>query len=136
LGEDFLRDRDASDRNRHLNYGYAVLRAIVARAICAAGLHPALGIHHHNRYDPFCLASDLMEPFRPLVDEAVARMAGEEDGGGELTSQEKRRLLEALTGRVQVRGESRTLFDAAARCAQSLAAVVEGKRQKLILPEI
>jgi len=57
----FRRDRDADDQNRHLNYGYAVLRAIVARAICAAGLHPSLGLHHHNRYDTFPLASDVME---------------------------------------------------------------------------
>ena len=69
---DFRRHRENEDQNILLNYGYAVLRAIIARAICAAGLHPSLGIHHHNRYNAFCLADDLMEPFRPAVDHAVA----------------------------------------------------------------
>ena len=63
--DDFRRDHERGDQNRLLNYGYTVLRAIVARAICAAGLHPALGLHHHNQYSAFCLADDLMEPFRP-----------------------------------------------------------------------
>ncbi|MGH9467240.1 MAG: type II CRISPR-associated endonuclease Cas1, partial [Terriglobales bacterium] len=67
----FRRGREGPDQNSHLNYGYAVLRAVVARALCGAGLHPSLGLQHHNRYDPFCLANDLMEPFRPIVDRAV-----------------------------------------------------------------
>ncbi|MBE7559701.1 type II CRISPR-associated endonuclease Cas1 [bacterium] len=71
FGESFRRNREAADQNRLLNYGYAVLRATVARAVCAAGLHPALGLHHHNKYSGFPLADDLMEPFRPLVDRAV-----------------------------------------------------------------
>ena len=69
----FRRDRDAQDQNRFLNYGYAVLRAIVVRAVCGAGLHPSLGLHHHNRYDAFRLADDLVEPFRPSVDRVVVR---------------------------------------------------------------
>lgn len=63
--EPFRRDPEAEGLNSCLNYGYAVLRAAVARALCGAGLHPSLGLHHHNRYDPFCLADDFMEPFRP-----------------------------------------------------------------------
>ena len=70
----FRRDPEGEGLNLWLNYGYAVLRAIVARALCASGLHPSLGVHHHNRYDTFCLADDLMEPFRPLVDRVVARL--------------------------------------------------------------
>jgi len=73
-GEPFRRDPEGEGINVHLNYGYAVLRAIVARALCASGLHPSLGVHHHNRYDTFCLADDLMEPFRPLVDRVVGRL--------------------------------------------------------------
>lgn len=65
------RDRKADDANRLLNYGYTILYASMARAICSAGLHPTMGIHHHNQYNSFCLASDLMEPFRTVVDEAV-----------------------------------------------------------------
>ncbi|HJT36296.1 MAG TPA: type II CRISPR-associated endonuclease Cas1, partial [Pirellulales bacterium] len=72
--ESFRRQWEAGDQNRLLNYGYAVLRAIVARALCAAGLHPTLGLHHHNQYSAFCLADDLMEPFRPVVDIVVARL--------------------------------------------------------------
>ena len=88
LGEPFRRDPEGEGINVHLNYGYAVLRAIVARALCAAGLHPSLGVHHHNRYDTFCLADDLMEPFRPLVDRVVARLrrsslpSSDEEGEG------------------------------------------------------
>lgn len=68
----FRRRRDGGSPNALLNYGYAVLRAAVARSLCASGLHPSLGLHHRNRYNPFCLADDLMEPFRPVVDAIVA----------------------------------------------------------------
>jgi CRISPR-associated protein Cas1 len=67
----FRRGSDKPDQNRHLDYGYTVLRAAVARALCAAGLHPSIGLRHKNRYDAFCLAADVMEPFRPLVDRRV-----------------------------------------------------------------
>lgn len=73
----FKRDRDAVDQNRYLNYGYAILRALTARSLCAAGLHPSLGIHHSNRYNAYCLADDFMEPFRPFVDLRVYRLVGE-----------------------------------------------------------
>jgi len=133
---EFRRDRNADDCNRHLNYGYAVLRAIVARAICAAGLHPSLGLHHHNRYDTFALASDLMEPFRPLVDSAVARFAEETGAVAALDKKAKGALLEPLTGRLRFEGDERTLFDVAARTAWSLAQVYAGRRKGLVLPEI
>jgi CRISPR-associated endonuclease Cas1 subtype II len=87
-GKSFRRDPKGEGINVHLNYGYAVLRAIVARALCASGLHPSLGVHHHNRYDTFCLADDLMEPFRPLVDRVVAGLhrsqfpSSDQEGGG------------------------------------------------------
>lgn len=71
FGKDFRRDQKAEGTNSLLNYGYALLRASVARAICGTGLHPALGVHHHNQYNPMCLADDLMEPFRPVVDRRV-----------------------------------------------------------------
>jgi len=75
FGDTFRRDRDLSGINMLLNYGYAVLRAAVARALCGSGLNPALGIHHHNQYDSLCLADDLMEPLRPAVDSVVHRLA-------------------------------------------------------------
>ena len=74
FGKDFRRDQKAEGTNSLLNYGYALLRASVARAICGTGLHPALGIHHHNQYNPMCLADDLMEPFRPIVDRKVYKL--------------------------------------------------------------
>ncbi len=77
FGEDFIRDRDCPGTNRLLNYGYAVLRAAVARALVGAGLHPAFGVNHHNQYDAFTLADDAMEPLRPIVDLAVLAAARE-----------------------------------------------------------
>ena len=92
----FLRDRDAPDQNACLNYGYAILRASVARAIVGTGLHPALGVHHRNQYNPFALADDFMEPFRPLVDECVLGLAAEfgVENLWPLDPALKRRLLE------------------------------------------
>jgi CRISPR-associated protein Cas1 len=131
----FRRNRDAQDQNRLLNYGYAILRAIVARAIAAAGLHPSLGLHHHNRYNSFCLADDLMEPFRPKVDGAVWGIVVKSGPAATLDRATKAALLQAITGRVTVQGESRTVFDAASIAASSLVAVLEKRAKRLILPE-
>jgi len=131
----FRRNREADDQNRLLNYGYAVLRAIVARAICAAGLHPSLGLHHHNRYDAFCLAEDLMEPLRPIVDGAVARWVEAHGPSAPLDRDTKAALINALLGRFAVEGESRTLFEIVSRTASSLAAVFAGERKDLLLPD-
>jgi CRISP-associated protein Cas1 len=132
--DEFRRDPEGEGINPHLNYGYAILRAIVARALCAAGLHPSLGVHHHNRYDAFCLADDLMEPFRPLVDRVVARLRDGRGSNPPLDKEAKRILLEGLLGRFAAEGESRTLFDWASRAASSLAAVIEGREEKLNMP--
>jgi CRISPR-associated protein Cas1 len=134
--EKFRRDRDKDDQNRQLNYGYAVLRAIVARAICGAGLHPSMGVHHHNRYDTFCLADDLMEPFRPLVDRAVVKLVNERGKECPMDKECKAALINPLLTRFDLEGEQRTLFDIAARSASSLAQVFLGKAQKLALPEL
>lgn len=132
--ENFRRDREAEDLNRHLNYGYAVLRAIVARAVCAVGLHPSFGLHHHNRYDSFCLADDLMEPFRPLVDRAVCAIRDRRGDAAAFDRDAKRELLAAILGRFDYEGESRTLFDWISRMASSLASVVEGTGARLQIP--
>ncbi|HUT56024.1 MAG TPA: type II CRISPR-associated endonuclease Cas1 [bacterium] len=133
--EKFRRDRDKDDQNRMLNYGYAVLRAIVARAICGAGLHPSIGVHHHNRYDTFCLADDLMEPFRPLVDRAVVKLVTERGKVCPMDKEAKAALINPLLERFELEGEQRTLFDISARAASSLAQVFLGKTTKLLLPE-
>ena len=131
----FRRNREAEDQNRLLNYGYAVLRALTARAICSVGLHPALGMHHHNRYDSFALASDLMEPFRPLVDETVARIVFEQGANIVLGRDVKRAIIGGITGLIEVDGETRTIFSVLAKTASSLAAVYAGERKRMFLPE-
>ncbi|QDT63565.1 type II CRISPR-associated endonuclease Cas1 [Calycomorphotria hydatis] len=130
----FRRDRDRNDQNRLLNYGYAVLRAITARAICAVGLHPSVGLHHKNRYNAFCLADDLMEPFRPVVDLVVARHV---EGGGdtELDSQSRQLLIGSLLGRCIVEGKQLTLFDSLAELSSSLVRVIDAGSGSLTLPE-
>jgi len=134
--ERFKRDRDAPDQNRHLNYGYAVLRAIICRAVCASGLHPSIGIHHHNRYDSFRLASDVMEPFRPAVDRAVVAWMRDNDPLGPMDKKVKEHLIRAMIDKYSFEGEERTLFDISVKTSQSLAGVYEGKRKGLVLPDI
>lgn len=136
LGESFRRSAEAEGANPLLNYGYAVLRATVARALCAAGLHPTFGLHHRNRYDTFCLADDLMEPFRPLVDRVVTALMSERGERVELDRDAKRALVEPLLGRFSSSGESRTLFDWVARTAFSLAAVIDGSAGRIEIPEL
>ncbi|MES9995973.1 type II CRISPR-associated endonuclease Cas1 [Desulfovibrio aminophilus] len=133
---DFRRDPDAEGVNGLLNYAYAILRAGMARAICGAGLHPSLGLHHHNRYDAYCLASDLMEPFRPLADRVVADLTRERGMDAALDAKIKRLLLGALTSRHRVAGERRTIFDLMGGLASSLAEVVMGRRSGLRLPDV
>jgi CRISPR-associated protein Cas1 len=130
----FRRRFDAPDANRFLNYGYAVLRAVVGRAICAAGLHPSLGLHHHNRYNPFCLADDLMEPYRPLVDAAVVEHVGCFGQDAPLDSSGKQALLGAILKRYRADGEVRTLFDIVSRTAVSLARVFLRQSRELEYP--
>lgn len=135
---DFRRDPDSTDGiNCRLNYGYAILRSIVSRAICAAGLHPSLGLHHHNRYNPFCLADDLMEPLRPLVDYHIGLCADKSSlEGGRLGPEQKREIIEPLLGKFRFGNTRRTIFDIAARMATSLVKVFEGRAEKLSIPEL
>lgn len=95
LGPDFSRDRMAGGANALLNYGYTVLRAVVSRAVCAAGLHPTIGVFHANRANAFALSDDLMEPYRPFVDRIVREMIA--DGNVEVTSTAKRELTAITT---------------------------------------
>jgi CRISPR-associated protein Cas1 len=123
------------DQNRHLDYGYTVLRAGVARALCAAGLHPSIGLRHHNRYDPFCLAADLMEPFRPLIDRRVATWIAHNSPSEPLDGVAKKWLIESVTMRYLVNREERVLSDILFRVACSLAGVLAGRGERLELPE-
>ncbi|HEX5434362.1 MAG TPA: type II CRISPR-associated endonuclease Cas1 [Candidatus Angelobacter sp.] len=133
-GKPFRRGSDEIDQNRHLDYGYTVLRAAVARAICAAGLHPSIGLQHSNRYDPFCLAADVMEPFRPLIDRRVAQWTAREDAAAPLDSRTKNWLIGAVTARYVYEREERTLFDILLRVANSLARCIGAEQRDPDLP--
>lgn len=119
MGPDFRRDRDEAGANALLNYGYAVMRASVARAVVAAGLHPTIGIHHANRGNAFALADDLVEPFRPLVDALVASMV--QEGIAVLDPPAKRRFARLIAFDLRIEGEASPVSMAAVRLAQSLA---------------
>lgn len=118
----FRRDPESDGLNALLNYGYAILRACMARSLCAAGLHPGLGVQHSSRSNPFCLADDFLEPFRPLADAAVCRLA--DKGCSTIDSESKRVLLETLTADVTMKGEVGPTSVAMQKIANSYAEVV------------
>ncbi len=133
---EFLRKTEGPPPNTHLNYGYAILRSMIGRAICAAGLHPSIGIHHHNRYNSFPLADDLMEPLRPLVDWTVVQICAFHGFDAPLEKETKHDLASALTGRVEFGGELRTVSDACFHLASELAQVFLNLRRTLTLPKV
>ncbi|HMS17230.1 MAG TPA: type II CRISPR-associated endonuclease Cas1 [Planctomycetota bacterium] len=130
----FRRDRAAPGINALLNYGYAVLRAIVARALCASGLHPSIGIHHHNRSSGYPLADDVMEPLRPLVDRVVVDLADQGGPDAPIDKSSKRALLEALQYKYLWEDERRSVFDISARMSSSLAQALLGSSKELGWP--
>lgn len=131
MGPDFRRDRDAEGANALLNYGYAVMRATVARAVIAAGLHPSIGLHHKSGVNSFALADDLVEPFRPLVDVMVRRMVGE--GVDAVTPEAKRALAHLIGADVRLEGAISPVSVAAQRLAVSLAKSFEFGKPLLTL---
>lgn len=133
MGEDFRRDRDASGANAMLNYGYTVLRAGVARAVTAAGLHPSLGLHHSNRNNPMCLVDDLMEPFRPVVDYVVSRL--QTTGATNVTPETKSMLAQVLAFDMATEQGTTPVSTCAERLAFSLAQSYESGKPALILPQ-
>jgi CRISPR-associated protein Cas1 len=133
LGESFRRDSDGRDgANAMLNYGYAILRAATARATVAAGLHPSIGIHHRNQYNALCLVDDLMEPFRPLVDGAVARLVA---AGAERVDRETKKQLAGVVALDMRTNEGTTpVATCLMRLAVSLAQAFESGEANLDLP--
>lgn len=129
----FRRDRFGEGPNPLLNYGYAVLRAAIARALVGAGLLPALGLKHSNRSNAFCLADDLIEPLRPLVDRRVKELHDAERN--ELDQQTKAALLELLTLEVRCGDATGPLMVALHRMVASLVRCFEGKSSRLEFPE-
>lgn len=134
FGNDFYRDRGRPGTNAMLNYGYAVLRALVARALTGAGLHPALGIHHHNRYNPYALADDAMEPLRPLVDALVANYLSREEEPETLTPAIKRYLVKVSVLPVIFAENERNMLDALELYAASLRRGICEEARKINLP--
>lgn len=132
----FTRDRKGVPPNNLLNYGYAILRAITARALVSSGLLPTLGIHHHNRYNAYCLADDIMEPYRPYVDKLVVKLFDNGDTSDEITTDIKRELLSIPALDVVINGQRSPLMIAATQTTASLAKCFNGELRKIIYPEI
>lgn len=133
MGTEFRRDREAPDINGLLNYGYTVMRSLVARSVVAAGLHPSIGIHHANRGNAFALADDLVEPFRPLVDLLAVKLA--EKGLSDVGPETKRAVAGLIALDLPGPDGVTTVSMAAQRLAQSLARAFEtGEASALVLP--
>ena len=132
--DDFTRERDGCFPNNLLNYGYAILRGIVARALVSSGLLPTLGIHHHNRYNAYCLADDIMEPYRPYVDKVVCEIINERGMGLDLTKEIKSKLLIIPTIDVVINGKKSPLMVAVSQTTASLYQCFSGELRKIAYP--
>lgn len=132
----FTRDRDGVPPNNLLNYGYAILRAIVARALVGSGLLPTLGIHHHNRYNAYCLADDIMEPYRPYVDDLVLKIIRSGVDYQDITKEMKMRLLTIPTLEVNIAGKRSPLMVAASQTTASLYKCFAGESRRILYPEL
>lgn len=134
--ENFTRGREENPPNNLLNYGYAILRAVIARSLVASGLLPTLGIHHHNRYNAYCLADDIMEPYRPFVDELVFLIVDSGEDYTELTTSLKSKLLQIPTIDVMMGKQKSPLMIAVGQTTASLNQCFEGKLRKIKYPEL
>ena len=137
FGSKFTRDRNGESPNHALNYGYTILRAATARAISGSGLLPTIGVFHRNKYNSFCLADDVMEPYRPFVDRIVISMYKENRlEAKKLVKEIKVELLGILTEDVLINGELRPLMNALTATTSSLAHSFSTGKAKLKLPNI
>ena len=134
FGADFVRDRTLPGVNALLNYGYTILRAAVSRAIVSSGLFPAIGIFHHNRSNAFPLADDLMEPYRPFVDEAVYDLLMQ--GSMELTKDTKAKLIMVLYADTEFENVNRPLSAGLSMTTSSLVRCYAKDCLKLSLPSL
>ncbi len=132
----FTRGREGEPPNNLLNYGYAILRAVVARALVTSGMLPTLGIHHHNRYNAYCLADDIMEPYRPYIDEMVFDLIKKEGmPPAELDKKWKAYMLTVPTIDVKIGGRRSPLMVAVAQTTASLYKCFSGELRKISYPE-
>ncbi|MEN9303887.1 MAG: hypothetical protein RL264_2316 [Bacteroidota bacterium] len=134
-GGDFVRSREKETPNAQLNYGYAILRSIVARSLTASGLLPTFGIHHKNKYNAYCLADDIMEPFRPYVDWMVLHLENIKENDEGLTKVHKIKLLELPQLDVMINDLKRPLFHAVGMTTASLYKCYSGEQRKIAYPD-
>lgn len=132
--ENFKRGREEDDQNNLLNYGYAILRAIVARSLVASGCLPTFGIHHKNKYNAYCLADDIMEPYRPFVDLLVFEIVETGVDLSELTTNIKKELLQIAAIDVEINGKTSPLMIGVQRTTSSLASCFAGETRKILYP--
>lgn len=130
----FRRDREGVPPNNLLNYGYAILRAVVARSLVGSGLLPTLGIHHHNRYNAYCLADDIMEPYRPYVDKLVAEIVDSGADISSLTTELKGKLLTIPILDVVINGRRSPLMVGVGMTTASLYKCYSGEIRKIAYP--
>ena len=133
--KDFTRERDGIPPNNLLNYGYAILRAVVARGLVSSGMLPTLGIHHHNRYNAYCLADDIMEPYRPYVDELVVDIIKNGEDITELSRDIKAKLLNIPVLDVNINGRRSPLMIAVGQTTASLYKCFSGGLRRISYPE-
>lgn len=132
----FRREREGMPPNNLLNYAYAIVRAVIARSLVGSGLLPTLGIHHHNKYNHYCLADDIMEPYRPFADDLVISLVNEGEDWTELNPSIKKELLTLPSVDVLINSERSPLQVAAQRTTASLARCFEGDGKKILYPEL
>lgn len=132
---EFKRDREGMPPNNVLNYGYSILRAMTSRNLVATGLLPTFGIHHHNRYNAFCLADDIMEPYRPFVDGVVLEMISNGVDISELHKDVKAELLRIGDVDVLLNGKRSPLSSALQKTTQSVAQCFSATMRKISYPE-
>ena len=133
---DFVRKRDGVAPNNYLNYGYAILRAVIARSLVSSGMLPTLGIHHHNRYNAYCLADDIMEPYRPYVDDLVYEYYVQHPDNKEIDKEFKAQFLSIPTLDVIIDGKRSPLMVAATTTTASLYKCFSGDQRKVSYPEM
>lgn len=134
--EGFTRGREGIPPNNLLNYGYAILRAIVARSLVVSGMLPTLGIHHHNKYNAYCLADDIMEPYRPYVDAIVVDITDRIGYMEEINMEHKSALLTIPTIEVLINGQRSPLMVAVAQTTASLHKCYSGEARKIAYPSM
>ena len=132
----FTRDPDGNAPNNLLNYGYAILRAITARSLVGSGLLPTLGIFHRNRYNAYCLADDIMEPYRPYVDKLVLETMDTQEIPDELTRELKAKMLSIASVDVNINSQTSPLMVAMQQTTASLAKCYLGEARKVLYPRI